>query len=108
MPDESTNDDINRLLRRELGLDLPEFVPEEEIIAQLAKKVEILLRSGQGAFFQLMYRLDVAERDLSAVLDDAEAPHKIARLVYDRQLEKIESRKRYKPGSKSGDKDLEW
>ena len=108
MHDKSTNEDIIKLLLREFDLDFPEFVPEEEIIAQLARKVEVLLRSGQGAFFQLMYRLDVAERDLSAVIDDADAPYKIARLVYARQLQKIESRRRYKPGNTDGDKELEW
>ena len=31
MPDQSTNEDNSKLLRREFDLELPEFVPEEEI-----------------------------------------------------------------------------
>ncbi|MCD6064834.1 MAG: hypothetical protein K0R82_2745 [Flavipsychrobacter sp.] len=107
----STNpvpNEMSHVLKEELGLELPDTLPEEEILSHLAQKIAVLLRAGNGSFFQIMYRLDVSEKKLSAVIDDADAPYKIARLVYDRQLEKYRSRQQHKNVKKDIDKDLEW
>lgn len=95
-------------LQQELGLQLEQMVPEEEILRQLSHRVELLLRNGHGSFFQLMYRLDIPEKKLSAVIDDADAYYKIARLIYERQLQKIQSRKRHPNNKKDIDGDLSW
>lgn len=108
MSDPNDLTEVYDLLHRELGLQAPELIPEEEIIEQLGKRVAVLLKYGHGSFFQLMYRLDVSEKDLSAVIDDIDAPLKIARLIYMRQLQKIKSRQVHKPGKPDIDKDLQW
>lgn len=101
-------DKMSQLLKEELGLELPGALSEEEIVSHLAGKIKDLLQSHQGSFFQIMYRLDIEEKKLSAVIDDKDAAHKIAWLVYDRQLEKYRSRQQHKNNNKPTDKDLEW
>lgn len=104
---EYTPDEI-QALQRELGLQLSQLIPEEEILRQLSYKVEQLLQKGTGPFFQLMYRLDIPERSLSAVIDDEHASLKIAKLIYDRQLQKIKSREQHRSDKKNFDADLDW
>jgi hypothetical protein len=108
MPDNHMPDEMTHVLKEELGLQLPDVVTEEEIILYLAHKIDLLLKNKHGSFFQIMYRLDIPERKLSAVIDDKDAAYKIAWLVYDRQIEKYRSRQQHKTGKKDVDKDLEW
>lgn len=102
------SNEMSAVLKEELGLELPGTISEEEIVQHLAQKIATLLQSKQGSFFQIMYRLDVSERKLSAVIDAPDAAYKIAWLVYDRQLEKYRSRQQHKTVKKDPDKDLEW
>ena len=108
MADNHVPAEMARLLKEELGLQLPNVVTEEEIVLHLAYKIDLLLKNQNGSFFQIMYRLDISERKLSAVIDDKDAAYKIAWLVYDRQIEKYHSRQQHKNSKKDPDKDLEW
>src|SRR5688500_3185602 len=108
MADAYFQNEMSAVLKEELGLELPETVSEEEIVRFLSQKIAALLQSKNGSFFQIMYRLDISEKKLSAVIDDLDADYKIARLVYDRQLEKYRSRQQHKTTKKDPDKDLEW
>jgi hypothetical protein len=108
MSDLNDSKEILEFLQKELGLQHAVSIPEEEIIKQIGIRVEVLLKRGHGSFFQLMYRLDVSEKDLSTVIDDDDAPYKIARLIYDRQIQKIKSRQQHKKDKPDIEKDLEW
>jgi hypothetical protein len=74
----------------------------------LADKVVVILERGPETFFQLMYRLDISEKKLNAVLDDDDVAAKIARLIYDRQLQKIHSRRTHREKSPNDDPELKW
>ena len=108
MAGDQFSNEMSAVLKEELGLELPETISEEEIVQHLAKKIATLLQSKQGSFFQIMYRLDVSEKTLSAVIDEPDAAYKIAWLVYNRQLEKYRSRQQHRSAKKDPDKDLEW
>jgi hypothetical protein len=95
-------------LQEELGIQVSQLVPEEEILRQLSDKVELLLKKGHGVFFQLMYRLDIPEKSLSEVIDQPDSFRKIAKLIYDRQLQKIKSREGNRAGEKDADPSLQW
>ena len=84
--------EILNLLQQQWGLSVEGLVSEEEIINRLAQRIVYYLEKGPETFFQLMYRLDISEKKLNMVLADPEAPFAIAKLVYDRQLQKIKSR----------------
>jgi hypothetical protein len=94
-------------LQQEWGLQLPQTFSEEDILQQLADRLGALIEKGPEAFFQLMYRLDISEKKLTASLQDEDVAGKIARLIYDRQLQKIESRKRHST-PKPEDDELAW
>jgi len=95
-------------LREQWELQLPETVSEEQILAQLAKRVVTLLERGAETFFQLMYRLDISEKKLNAVLNEQDVAQRIARLIYDRQMQKIQSRHANRKSSEPYDPELSW
>lgn len=94
-------------LQNDWELQLPDTFTEEMILKILAEKIVTILERGPETFFQLMYRLDISEKKLNAVLGDEDVPQKLARLIYDRELQKIRSRHEHKtkPGN---DPDLKW
>lgn len=95
-------------LKRDWDITLPHELTEEAILQLLADRVVLLLERGPETFFQTMYRLDISEKKLTAILNDEHVAVKIARLIYDRQLQKIQSRQANKGAKESGDPDLAW
>lgn len=94
-------------LQQEWGLQLPATFSEEEVLQLLADAIAAVAQKGPETFFQLMYRLDIPEKQLEASLHNRDIAQKVARLVYTRQLQKIESRKRYSQ-RKPEDDELAW
>jgi aspartate/glutamate racemase len=94
-------------LREQWDLQLPELVSEEQILAQLTRRVIVLLERGPESFFQLMYRLDISEKKLNAVMNEEDVAERIARLIYERQMQKIHSRHTNKK-SEPYDPELSW
>lgn len=80
---------------------------EAAILEALEARVSVLLSRSADDFFQLMYRLDIAEDKLHTALDSENVPAALAKLIWQRQLEKIESRARYS-GPLPPDSDLKW
>ena len=83
--------DLNRVLGWELT--------ESELEAQLAEKINGLIQRDFGALVQLLYRVDVREDKLRRVLEEnpgEDAGRLIARLIIERQWQKIESRRQYR------------
>jgi hypothetical protein len=95
-------------LQEDWDLRPPDTLSEEAILKLLADKVAQIIARGPGPFFQLMYRLDISEKKLNAVLGDDDKAQKIARLIYDRQLQKIQSRQENKKKNDWEDGDLGW
>ena len=103
-----TNDaqQILATLQQELALD-DNLVTEAELLQQLELRVSQLLSSNAETFFQLMYRLDIPEKAMNEALLQADVPGALARLIYQRQLQKIQSRRQYKTDDNT-DTDLRW
>ena len=95
-------------LQNEWGITVPEVLSEETILKMLTDRVVVLMDKGSESFFQLMYRLDISEKKLHGVLHEADVAAQIARLIYDRQLQKISSRQQYKMPKTNTEPDLEW
>lgn len=98
---------LTSVLKNEWDIELPGIISEEVILAKLAERVVRLMEHGAETFFQLMYRLDIPEHRLWQVLHGGASPQEIARLIYDRQLQKIQSRLQNR-GEQSQDPDLNW
>ena len=95
-------------LQNDWDIRLPENYSEESILKLLADRIVQVLERGPETFFQLMYRLDISEKKLTAVLNDDNVADKIARLIYDRQVQKIKSRQNFNGTVQKDDPDLEW
>lgn len=86
-------------LNRVYGWDLAAAAPEGALEDVLAEKVNVMIQRDFGALVQLLYRIDVSEDRLRRILgaDTGEdAGRIIARLIMERQWQKIESRRRYR------------
>ncbi len=94
-------------LQKEWGLQVTGQYTEQQILEQLALKLASIVEQGPDAFFQLMYRLDISEKKLIDSMHDKDVAMKIAKLVYDRQLQKQRSREYYK-NRKDEDTELKW
>lgn len=95
-------------MQKDWNLQLADTLSEEEIINRLADKLVQYLEKGPDAFYQLMYRLDISEKKLKATFGDKDVAQKIARLIYERQLQKAESRQRHKTKIQDDDPELKW
>lgn len=95
-------------LKEDWDLQLPDTLSEETILRLLAERIVVILERGAETFFQLMYRLDISEKKLNAVLQEDDVPMKIARLIYDRQLQKIRSRHENRMKTSNDDPELKW
>jgi len=95
-------------LQQQWDLQIPDIVSEETILKQLTNRVIYFLEKGPEDFFQLMYRLDISEKKLTGVMNETDVAEKIAKLIYDRQLQKIQSRIATKKEAANKDPELEW
>ncbi|HRO42341.1 MAG TPA: hypothetical protein PL009_05870 [Flavipsychrobacter sp.] len=102
-------DEILVELRKDFVLDTnDDILSEKEILQQLSFIVSTLLQQNPEAFFQIMYRLDIPEQKLTdALTTNGDVVEKVSRLIYDRQLQKVRSRKNTSKPS-SDDPELKW
>ena len=92
--------DLNRVYGWELTADALEN--------QLAEKINLLIQRDFEAVVQLLYRIDVSEKRLRGILNSdtgEDAGRIIARLIMERQWQKIESRRRYRQDDGGSDAD---
>ena len=108
MTDNSVLQEAALALQQDWDLRLPDMLSEEAILKLLADRIVTVLERGPDTFFQLMYRLDISERKLNAVMLEDDVAARIARLIYDRQLQKIHSRLTNKMKRENGDEELKW
>lgn len=94
-------------LAKSWNLKKADTVSEEAVLDALALRVSRLLEREPEAFFGLMYRLDISEKRLQAALTGANPPEAVARLIWDRQCEKVRLRRQH-TGEKGADPDLNW
>lgn len=105
---DNTLQEVALALKEDWDVTIPDSLSEEAILKLLAERVVAYIEKGPDAFYRLMYRIDVSEKKLNAVLNDEHVADKIARLIYDRQLQKIQSRKEYKSPPVDTDDELKW
>jgi len=87
-------------LNNSYGLDLPETTTLEALEAILAEKIDAMINDDFNRLISLLYRIDVSESKLKQRLKEntnINAGLLIARLILERQWQKIETRRRYRP-----------
>ncbi|MEL6636419.1 MAG: hypothetical protein AAFW73_22315 [Bacteroidota bacterium] len=110
--DQRLTQQTSALIARDFGLDLGgEPLTEEQLFDLVADQVAYLLEHRMETLFSLLYRLDVAEsRIRSALAPDAPAAANlaIARLIIDRQRQRILTKQQYRQEKLDDLGDLEY
>ena len=92
-------------LNRAYGWQLAPEDAQETLEAVLAEKVNELIEGNFDQLLQLLYRIDINEYRLRRLLlenEGEDAGKIIARLIVQRQWEKIESRRKYRQDTDAG------
>lgn len=105
------SEETRELIARDLELDIPQTLTEEELLNLLASQVDWMLENRTEYIFSLLYRLDVSEEQVNKALrpDAPEPGHVgIARLILERQIKRWETKRAYKPPSIEGWESFDW
>jgi hypothetical protein len=97
-------------LNRAYGWELAPVRAEEALEAALAEKINVLIQRDFDQLLQLLYRIDINEQRLRRLLVENEgddAGKIIARLIMERQWQKMESRRQYRQDTDPGAADEE-
>ncbi len=89
------NQHIIPLLNKELSLDFSDKLATEELEKQLTEHINHLINTDFEKLVYYLYRIDVNETKMKQLLQQQggkNAAQLIARLIIDRQLQKIKSR----------------
>lgn len=84
------------------SLEATEKLTYEHFRDLLAGRIRTLLERRRELLFSILYRIDVSERAVKSVIASAateDIPHHLADLVIERQLQKMETRRRYRERS---------
>ena len=90
--------EVSNNISRDLDINMPDSIPDAEMIEIISVRVEQLLKADPDLLMSYMYRLDVLEKNIKAALKHSLAPVHIsfAQLIWDRQKERIATKKKYK------------
>ncbi|HTR30283.1 MAG TPA: hypothetical protein VMH27_13505 [Puia sp.] len=86
-------------LNRSYGLDLPETPGIDALTVVLAERINAMITADFNRLVSLLYRIDVSEAKLKNLLREnsgVDAGLLIARLILERQWQKIETRRKYR------------
>jgi hypothetical protein len=89
---------LSLTLPKELSVDKESLITERELIEALTERVEWMLDNQLDLLLSLLYRLDVLEVDIQAVLSkkDVSPAKDLAMLIIERQKKKLETREKYR------------
>lgn len=91
--------------------DAPPAADEEALLAMLARSIGAMLEQRPDFLMSLLYRLDVLEEKIRPVLHPG-APEPanwgLARLVLERQQQRLETKRALKPDALEGMEGWEW
>ncbi len=69
----------------------------DKLVQWLAEEIQALLDHDFEKLLNMLYRIDVSERKAGEALSSDDPALSIAKLVIERELQKVETRMKYKP-----------
>lgn len=105
------NQDIIPLLNKELSLELSEKLAMDELELQLTNHINHLINTDFEKLVYYLYRIDVNETKMKQLLQQQggeNAAQLIAKLIIDRQLQKIKSRAEHRSTKIDDDGEERW
>lgn len=98
-------------LQSKIDLPMQRYHDEKILLQQLAEKINHYIVHDFGYLVGLLYRLDISEKKLKALLAEnsgTDAGLLIASMIVKRQAEKIASRKQFRQTPPSDDTEEKW
>lgn len=86
-------------LSQQLQIEAQPDLSEDEIMIILTERVNQLLESDKDLLLSYLYRLDISQKKIARVLrvtNVIPAEQSLARLILDRQIERIRTKKKYR------------
>ena len=105
------NDELIRLLNKELAIEISVKKSYNEIHTELATYINNLIKNDFDKLITYLYRIDVNEQKLKSLLQetpDEDAGNIIATLIIERQQQKIRSRKQFSQRESDLDEEEKW
>nr|WP_294905462.1 hypothetical protein [uncultured Lacibacter sp.] len=100
--------DIIPLLNKELSLELPEKLAMNELEQKLTDHINHLINTDFEKLIYYLYRIDVNESGMKQLLQQQQgenAAQLIARLIIDRQLQKLQTRQQFRQSNTESDEE---
>lgn len=90
--------EISTIISNDLDVNIPQDLTDEEMILHIADRVDRLLKAEPDLLMSYLYRLDVEQVKIEAALATSVFPAHVtfAHLIWERQKERLESKKKYK------------
>lgn len=90
---------ISSLVQKDIGVEVAQEADEQALLNAIIDRVAWMLRCDKDLLMSYLYRLDVLEHKINAALmpgNPLSAEEALGRLIFERQKERIETRKKYK------------
>ena len=93
-----------QLINKDLEISSEEYLPEDssfsldELIKFLSKRIDQMLNQEPERLMQAFYRIDLPEEKVKSVLaftEGLDVSHELAKMVVDRELQKVYFRRKY-------------
>jgi len=90
--------EISKKIGSELDIHFTDKLDHKEVLKHIADRVEQLLKGDPDLLMSYLYRLDVEEIKINLALETAITPAHVtfANLIWERQKQRIETKKKYK------------
>jgi hypothetical protein len=105
------NTELIMLLNKDFAMDIAEKLSYGEIHRQLAAYINELIKNDFDKLITYLYRIDVNEQKLKSLLQqnpDEDAGNIIAKLIIERQQQKIKTREQFKQKNNDFDAEEKW
>ncbi len=105
------NEELVNLVNKEMAIELPMQISMKEIQEKLSAHINRLIQHNFEQLINLLYRIDVSEPKIKSLLKmqpGTNAGDIIANLIIERQLQKIQSRQRFKTNDEGFTEEEKW
>jgi len=92
------NTDLIQSLTKQLEIELPQIISEEELLQKLTEVINHLIQTDFEKLVFILYKIDVSESKLKQLLQQhpqKDAAPVIAKLIIEREHQKIYSRNKF-------------
>ena len=90
---------ISGMVHKDLEVSVPQEADEQQLLSAIVDRVTWMLKYDKDLLMSYLYRLDVLEHKINAALmpgNPLSAEEALGLLIFERQKERVETKKKYK------------